>query len=212
MHLAELWRYPVKSMAAESLTRAEIRADGIVGDRVVHVRGAHGRVVTARTRPRLLGHRATLGPDGEPLVDGRPWRAAEVAHDVVTAVGPGARLVRHDGVERFDVLPLLVATDGAIRALGTDRRRLRPNIVIAGVQGLAERTWEGRQLKIGDVVIGVQDLRQRCIMTTFHPDSLEQDVDVLRRINREFDGRLALNCYVVSPGAVAVGDPVELVA
>ena len=120
--------------------------------------------------------------------------------------------MRDDGVERFDVLPLLVATDGAIQALGTDRRRLRPNIVIAGVEGLAERTWEGRQLKIGDVVIGVQDLRQRCIMTTFHPDSLEQDVDVLRRINREFDGRLALNCYVVSPGAVAVGDPVELVA
>ena len=211
MHLAELWRYPVKSMAAESLTRAEIRADGIVGDRVVHVRGVHGRVVTARTRPRLLGHRATLGSDGEPLVDGRPWRAPEVARDVVTAVGPGARLVRDDAVERFDVLPLLVATDGAIRVLGADRRRLRPNIVIAGVDGLAERTWEGRQLKIGEVVIGMQDLRQRCIMTTFDPDSLEQDVGVLHRINREFDGRLALNCYVVSPGAVAVGDPVELV-
>src|SRR5207302_944061 len=81
------------------------------------------------------------------------WRASEVAHDVVAAVGAGARLVRDDGVERFDVLPLLVATDGAIRALGTDRRRLRPNIVIAGVEGLAERTWEGRQLKIGEVVI-----------------------------------------------------------
>ena len=210
MHVAELWRYPVKSMAAESLTRAEIRADGIVGDRVVHVRGAHGRVVTARTRPRLLGHRATLGPDGEPLVDGRPWRTSEVAHDVVAAVGPGAQLVRDDGVERFDVLPLLVATDGAIRALGTDRRRLRPNIVIAGVEGLAERTWEGRQLKIGEVVIGVQDLRQRCIMTTFDPDSLEQDVGVLRRIQLEFGGTMALNCSVVQPGVVTVGDPVEL--
>ena len=210
MHLAELWRYPVKSMAGERLTRAEIRADGIVGDRVIHVRGAHGRFVTARTRPQLLGHRATLGPDGEPLVDGRPWRTAEVAQDVVAAVGPAARLVRDEGVERFDVLPLLVATDGAIRVLGADGRRLRPNIVIAGVEGLAERTWEGRQLKIGDVVIGVQDLRQRCIMTTFDPDSLEQDVGVLRRIQREFDGRLALNCYVVTPGAIGVGDPVEL--
>ena len=154
MRVAELWRYPVKSMAAESLARAEIRADGIVGDRVVHV--------------------------------------------------------RDDGVERFDVLPLLVATDGAIRALGTDRRRLRPNIVIAGVEGLAERTWEGRQLKIGEVVIGVQDLRQRCIMTTFDPDSLEQDVGVLRRIQLEFGGTMALNCSVVQPGVVTVGDPVEL--
>jgi uncharacterized protein YcbX len=211
MHVAELWRYPVKSMGGERVTRAEIRADGIVGDRIVHARGAHGRVVTARTRPLLLGHCATLGPDGEPRVDRRPWRAAEVAQDVIAAVGPGARLVRDDGAERFDVLPLLVATDGAIRALGTDRRRLRPNLVIAGVEGLAERTWEGRQLKVGDVVIGVQDLRQRCIMTTFDPDSLQQDIGVLRRIQLEFDGRLALNCYVVSPGAVGVGEPVELV-
>src|SRR5207244_10770556 len=85
MHVAQLWGDPVKSLAAGSLTRAEIRADGIVGDRVVQVRGAHGRVVTARTRPRLLGHRATLGPDGEPLVDGRPWRTSEVAHYVVAA-------------------------------------------------------------------------------------------------------------------------------
>src|SRR5205809_4944778 len=157
MHVAELWRYPVKSMAGESLTRAEIRADGIVGDRVVHVRGAHGRVVTARTRPRLLGHRASLSSDGEPLVDGRPWRASEVAHDVVAAVGAGAWLVRDDGVERFDVLPLLVATDGAIRALGTDRRRLRPNIVIAGVEGLAERTRESRRLTIAEALTGVPD-------------------------------------------------------
>src|SRR5437879_11699302 len=106
MRVAELWRYPVKSMAAESLARAEIRADGIVGDRVVHVRGVHGRVVTARTRPRLLGHRATLGPDGEPLVDGRPWRTSEAAHDGVAAVGPGAALDRADGVARSEGPPL----------------------------------------------------------------------------------------------------------
>jgi hypothetical protein len=30
-----------------------------------------------------------------------------------------------------DVLPLLVATDGAIKAFGYDGRRLRPNLVIA---------------------------------------------------------------------------------
>ena len=210
MHLAELWRYPVKSMGGEALSHAEIRSDGIAGDRVVHVRGAQGRLVTARTRPRLLGHRATLGPDGEPRVDGRPWRAPEVARDVVAAAGPGARLVRDEGLERFDVLPLLVTTDGAVRAFGADGRRLRPNIVIADVEGLAEPTWEGRQLRIGEAVIAVRDLRQRCIMTTFDPDSLAQDVSVLRRINRKFGGRVALNCYVASPGTVAVGDRVEL--
>src|SRR6266480_4742114 len=187
MHVAELWRFPVKSMAGELLGQADVRPDGIVGDRVAYVIGAHGRIVT-----------------------GRPWRAPEVERDVVAAVGVGARLVLADGLERFDVLPLLVATDGAIRVLGADGRRLRPNIVIGAVPGLAERAWEGARLRIGDVVIGVQDLRQRCIMTTFDPDTLEQDTSVLHRINREFGGRLALNCYVVQPGTIAVGDLVEV--
>ncbi len=70
MHVAELGRFPVKSMAGEPLGRANVRPDGIVGDRVAYVLGAHGRIVTARRRPRLLGHRATLGMDGEPQVDG----------------------------------------------------------------------------------------------------------------------------------------------
>ncbi len=210
MWVAELWRYPVKSMAGEPLERAEIRHDGIAGDRVVHVRNATGRVVTSRNRPALLGHRATLGPDGEPLVDGRPWRSAEVARDVEHAGRDGSHLVRFDGRERFDVLPLLVATDGAIAAFGDDRRRLRPNIVIGGVPGLEEREWEGGSLHIGDAVIGIQDLRQRCIMTTFDPDTLVQDAEVLKSIHRKFGGALALNCCVVRGGTIAVHDRVEL--
>ena len=202
MHIQELWRYPVKSMAGERLDVAEIRKDGIVGDRVVQVVDAAGRVVTSRTKPVLLGYRATLGADGEPLINGRPWR------EVVVPVG---KLVRYEGADRFDVLPLLVATDGAIAAFGHDGRRLRPNIVIGGVEGLAERSWEGRQLRAGEVVIGIQDLRGRCIMTTFDPDTQEQNVDVLLKIRREFAGLLALNCSVIQPGKLAVGDPVTLI-
>src|SRR5204863_101986 len=76
----------------------------------------------------------------------------------VVAVGVGASLVLANGLERFDVLPLLVATDGAIRALGADGRRLRPNIVIGGVSGLDERTWEGARLWRGPGTIAVGDL------------------------------------------------------
>jgi uncharacterized protein YcbX len=210
MHVAELWRYPVKSMAGERLEVADLETGGIVGDRIVHVQDGRGRVITARTHPRLLGHRAVLGPTGEPQVDGRAWSAPEVAAAVERVAGPGARLVGYAGPERFDVLPLLVATDGAVAALGVDRRRLRPNIIVGGVEGLAERGWPGRRLRIGAAVIAVAKLRGRCVMTTYDPDTQEQDVGVLRRIVQEFGGRMALDCQIVEGGRMAVGDPVIL--
>ena len=207
----EIWRYPVKSMAGESLEAADVTESGIAGDRVVQVRNAGGRIVTARTRPLLLRHGATLGPGNQVLVDGRPWTAEDVARDVEAAAGAGSRLVQSDSPDRFDILPLLVATDGMLAAAGYDGRRFRPNLVIGGVPGLAERQWEGARLRIGPVVIGMADLRTRCIMTTFDPDSGRQDLEVLRRVQREFDGRLGLNSSVVAPGRISVGDAVELI-
>ena len=211
MKVSEIWRYPVKSMAGEKLESASITSLGITGDRVVHVEDTHGRFITARTHPRLLGHHARLNSEGEPIVDGIPWTAPQVHDRVVDIVGHGARLVRDDTAHRFDVLPLLVATDGAIVAFGHDGRRLRPNVVIGGVNGLAERSWPGCFLYIRDVILGVQDLRGRCIMTTFDPDTLKQDRQVLLDIVRKFGGQLALNCYVIRGGTIKVGDPVELV-
>jgi len=210
LRVAELWRYPVKSLAGERLQRAEVTPNGIVGDRIVHVRDARGRVITARTRPRLLALHATLDPDGEPLIDGRLWAAPESAAAVREAAGAGTTLARYEGPERFDVLPLLVATDGAIAALGVDGRRLRPNIVIGGVAGVAERQWPARRLRIGDVVISMEKLRGRCVMTTWDPDTQVQDLSVLRRIVDDFDGTMALDSAVISGGTIAVGDPVEL--
>jgi uncharacterized protein YcbX len=211
MRVAELWRYPVKSLAGERLERADVTANGIAGDRVVHVTDGRDRVVTARTTPRLLGLTAVLGPDGQPWIDGSPWGSPASAAAIQAAAGAEARLVRYDGRERFDVLPLLIATDGAIAALGVDHRRLRPNIVIEGVDGLAERRWPGRRLRLGPVLIQVAKLRGRCVMTTYDPDTQVQDLSVLKRIVSEFGGRMALDCDVIEGGAIAVGDRVELV-
>jgi len=197
-------------MGGEPLNHARIGPLGIEGDRVVHVENAQGHVITARTHHRLLGHHATFNASGEPLVGGLLWSDPNVRKNVEDIVGPGARLIRDDSSDRFDVLPLLVATDGAIASFGRDGRRLRPNLVIGGVEGLAERSWPGQCLHIGDVIIGIQDLRGRCIMTTFDPDSLKQDRQVLTDIVRRFEGTLALNCYVIRGGDIRVGDHVEV--
>jgi uncharacterized protein YcbX len=210
LHVAGLWRYPVKSLRAEPLETAALTPDGVAGDRLVHVRGDRGPL-TGRTRHRLLTIPAATGPDGVPLVAGHRWDSAEAAAVVRDRAGPPARLAAHDGPERFDILNLLVATDGAVAALGADIRRLRPNLLIGGVPGDAERTWPGRALAIGDALIGIHSVRRRCVVTTIDPDTGAQEVGVLRDINDRFGGRIALDAWVIRPGTVALGDRVALV-
>ncbi len=210
LHVAGLWRYPVKTLAGEPLQSATLTRAGIPDDRIVHVSGPEG-VRTSRRQHRLLGLAGTLGPEGTPRVNGHPWDSPAALALVRAAAGEDAWLAAYEGLERFDVLPLLVATDGAVAAFGRDIRRLRPNILVGGVLGLDERTWPGSTLHIGEAVVRLDSLRGRCPMTTVDPDTLERDPEVLRDIGRRFGGRLALNAEVLHPGRVQIGDPITLV-
>jgi len=212
MYLAEIWRYPVKSLAGEQLQSAEVLEDGISGDRRVLVFDLQTqRLITSRTHPKLLGLKGTFDTKGQALINGIPWDHPDAERAIASAAGPHARLIDWDGPERFDVLPLLVATDGAIAAFGHDHRRLRPNIMIGGVEGLAEREFPGRKVRIGEVVLEFAQLRQRCVMTTYDPDTQVQDHKVLRQIVKQFGGALALDTDVIKSGYIAVGDRVEFV-
>src|SRR4029079_5003463 len=110
-----------------------------------------------------------LDSDGRPRIEGHPWDSVEALALVKAAAGADARLEAWEGLDRFDILPLLVATDGAINAFGRDVRRLRPNIVIGGVDGLAERDWPGAELHIGEGIIPIDALRGRAHTTTTEP-------------------------------------------
>ena len=209
--LAQLWRYPVKSLRGEALQVARLTPDGVAGDRVVHVAGPRGPL-TGRTRHGLLTIAATTGPDGTPLVAGHPWDSAQALAIVRHHAGQTAQLVADQTPERFDILNLLVATDGAVERFGHDVRRLRPNLVLSGVPADLEPDLPGQALAIGDALIGVHSVRQRCVVTSIDPDTGDQDLDVFRRIRDVFGGQLALNCWVIRPGDVHVGDPVSIVA
>jgi hypothetical protein len=209
LYVAGLWRYPVKTLAGERLPMTSLTTDGVPFDRVVQVHGPEG-VRTSRRHFQLLGLRGTLGAEGRPLINGYPWDSAEALALVKRAAGDDAWLEASGGPERFDVLPLLVATDGAVEAFGRDVRRLRPNILIGGVEGLEETHWPGAELHIADAIIRLDSLRGRCPMTTVDPDTLVRDPEVLRDIGRRVGGRLALNADVVHGGDIRVGDTVTL--
>jgi uncharacterized protein YcbX len=210
MQVAALWRYPVKSLGGESLDVAQLGPDGVVGDRIVHVRGPRGPL-TGRTSHGLVTIPVSTGPDGVPHVNGHVWDSDEALRQVRVHAGPDAWLVAYAGPERFDIGNLLVATDGAAAHFGHDVRRLRPNLLIGGVEPDAEADWPGHALAIGDAVVGLHSRRARCVVTSIDPDSGEHDPSVFSRIRREFNGQLALDAWVIRPGSISVGDAVELV-
>lgn len=212
MHVSEIWRYPVKSLKGERLNETEITKLGIPGDRQIAViRTINGRFLTSRSRPKLLGLQGSINEDRVPTINGHPWKSAEALQLVLEAAGEPVTLEQIPAPQAFDILPLLVATDGAARYLNIDHRRLRPNILLADVPELEERKWPGKIIAIGNVRIHAEKLRDRCVMTTFDPDTQAQDPSVLLRIVRELDGSTALDSSVLVEGKISVGDAVKIV-
>ena len=82
LHIAELWRYPVKSLAGERLPTLRLVDDGIEGDRTWGIQDRRdGRILTARREPRLLFASSRLGvsdrlvitlPDGQEMTGTGP--------------------------------------------------------------------------------------------------------------------------------------------
>lgn len=212
MHVSEIWRYPVKSLKGERLEETEITRLGIPCDRQIAViRTINGRFLTSRSKPKLLGLQGSTNANGVPTINGHPWNSPEALQLVQEAAGEPVALERIPAPQAFDVLPLLVATDGAARYLNIDHRRLRPNILLADVPDLEERKWPGRVIAIGNARIHAEKLRDRCVMTTFHPDTQVQDPSVLIRIVRELNGRTALDSSVITPGKIRVGDAAAII-
>ena len=212
MFVSEIWRYPVKSMRGERVIEIDVLRTGLRHDRqIVVVSSTTGRVVTARTSPGLLGLQGRVEQDGDITISGLPWDSPEADSLASEAANIPVHLVdRSTHPDRFDVLPLLVATDGAIQELGIDSRRLRPNVIIGDVSGRAEREWGGQALRLGPVLIEAAQLRMRCVMTTYDPDTLTQDRSVLFRIVQEMQGSVALDCSIRRAGPLRENDPVTM--
>jgi MOSC domain-containing protein len=207
MHVSEIWRYPIKSLKGQRLIETQIMQVGIPGDRgIVVIRTLNGRILTSRVKPKLLGLQGGIGPHGIPTINGHRWDSEESLRLVTEAAGEAVSLEQVPAPQAFDILPLLVATDGTTQYLHIDHRRLRPNIFLADVPGLEERKWPGKILTIGNVRIRAEQLRDRCVMTTFDPDTQVQDSSVLQRIIRDLDGSAALDCSVIEPGTIREGD------
>jgi uncharacterized protein YcbX len=119
----------------------------------------------------------------------------------------------------FDAFPLLLLTDASLAKLQSlaprsiiDVRRFRPNFLIAAEgEGFVETSWPGKKLRIGAVTVNVTLDCPRCVMPTLDFDDLPKDPTIMRTLVREAGQKLGVYATIATPGAVAVGDVVELV-
>ena len=110
----------------------------------------------------------------------------------------GAQGAFHDS-NRARVSLVSVATIGR-----WDRRRFRANVLL---DGEGEDAFVGSTMSLGNAILDVKMHISRCVMTTRpQPGDIERDLDVLRTINRERGGCLAIGALVVQPGSVRIGD------
>jgi uncharacterized protein len=225
--VAALFRYPVKSMAAEELDGAEVSWQGLAGDRRwAFIRDGQVRSgfpwLTIREKPELAHYRPRFAEPDRPnasatLVRTPSGADLDVADPALAAeLGPGVRVIKQDrGV--FDTMPLSLLTTQALaglgRLVGTDLAavRFRPNLLVdAPGRDFPEDAWIGRVLRIGGLRMRVDQRDKRCVMVTIDPVTLGRNPAILRAIARERDSRLGVYGSAVEPGRVVVGDPVEL--
>lgn len=193
--VAELWVFPVKSMAGVLLTEVDVVAGGLAGDRSWAVVDDQGRPVTAAEEPRLRDVVPRLGVGGLRLdVPGAtPGLTPDQAQDAMGDwLGRPVRLVHREGTGYVDVAPVHVVSRGSMadaehaeQCDACDIRAPRANLVLdlAGRAEVGERAWSGRTVSVGAAVLRM----------TEHPDHC-----------------LGAYAEVAAPGPVRVGDRVLL--
>jgi uncharacterized protein len=210
--VAQLWRYPVKSMAGEPLEEADVRWHGIRGDRryaLVQPELVHSDFpwLTIRERAEFVRYRPKLVTPDKPDASRVVVRTPE--GEEVDIEQLGARLNAHAiklNRGAFDSAPLSLISLGTIGDL--DPRRFRMNLVIDAPDAFAEDAYIGHTLRIGGLRLRVDRHDSRCTIITTDPDTGERDPRILKQFGRTNNACAGVYCTVVQPGVVAVGDDV----
>ena len=217
--VAEIWRYPVKSMAGERLDSCLVTETGLVDDRrwafVDGTPNRAGKLLTNTQDARLMTYRARMR-DGHvevttPAGVTRHLDGALVA-DLAAHTSRPLRLRDTAGLN-FDDSPVLVVNLAAVAAfelaagVDVDRRRFRANLYLEGLEPEEEVRWLGRRICAGDAELEVVSRCERCAVITRDPDTTEASPELLRILTHTSETCMGVYCRVTRPGTVAVGDP-----
>lgn len=199
--LRAIWRYPIKSLAADRLESTRVEPEGVPGDRAyaLEVTGGHARA-------------------------GKPYRGKEhnllhTTHDLARAVQMAAQrgvtvAPVHEPHNRFfDDAPISLIFDRWIAQvedalhIPLDPRRWRPNFYARATNDFAftEPDLVDRTIEIGEVLLRVRDTIKRCVTPTYDIATGESNGDVLAYVAQQRGNVMGVYCEVELAGTVREG-------
>ena len=213
--VVSLHRWPVKSMAGESLDVLDLFEHGVPEDRRWALTWRDGQILTGRVSPRLLAWAARVNGHGVEVTDpdGRRWGWDDgLRRRLAEDLGREVQLVE-DATLHLDLPDSVMVTFGAsLEALGDcDLRRFRTNVhVDLGAPPFAEAGWEGWTLQIGEATLECLHPCKRCVVVTRDPDTQVADADLLRHLHAERGSIFGINTRPLNRATIRAGDPVRV--
>ena len=236
-HVEAIFRYPVKSMAAERLEAATLGWHGLEGDRRLALRRIDDRSgfpwLTASKLPDLLlfkPHCRDEGVQGDVPTHVRAPDGDEMpvfGEDLAAEVGrrykaPVQMMQLNQGI--FDEAHISVIAFDTVREIerlsgrDLDVRRFRPNVVVRVLRSapFQEDEWVGGVLSFGEgddapaITVTMRD--ERCSMVNLDPDSAGPAPEVQKAIVRAHQNTAGIYGTVMRIGRMAVGQTVRLQA
>jgi uncharacterized protein YcbX len=230
-----IFRYPVKSMAGESLDAANLGWHGLDGDRRLAFRRTEDRSgfpwLTAGKLPDLIlfapqrGEDSAEGdlpthirtPDGQEL----PVFSDELAAEVARRYGAPVQMMhfKHGIFDEANISVIAsetVCEISRLAGLNPDVRRFRPNILVRLLRPVPfqEDEWVGGVLSFGEgdtapaVTVTLRD--ERCAMLNLDPDSARPDPKMLKAVVHAHQNTAGIYAAVTRIGRLAVGQPIIL--
>jgi uncharacterized protein len=150
----QLWIYPVKSLAGRSVEAAEVEPSGLSGDRAWAAVGSDGAVLRAKDEPAMGSVAATGDPDADAAtLSAALSRAVRLEPGGTQPGSAPVHLVSRQAIDR--------ASAGDVPE-GCSADDPRANLLLH-LDGDDERTWVGKEVRIGTAVLEVTRTPKHCL-------------------------------------------------
>jgi uncharacterized protein YcbX len=229
VEVAEIRRYPVKSMLGETMPSADVSQRGLTGDRLWAVRDPDGKFGSGKNTRRFrrmpgLFRLQAYAAERVPIVllpDGRRFAADDPAGHCAVGelLGRAVTITPEGSVAHHDEGPVSIVTTASLRRLteltggGTDGPaidplRFRANLLLdVPGSGFPEDSWPGHRLRVGsDVILRVVRPLTRCVMIDMAQERVGERNDLLKTLADHHGLTFGVFATVEQQGRIAVGD------